>query len=201
MQLISVVIDTVSCDAVAVYCNGVLVWPRIDWKIMASCRGLGADRFVSLDSESPPLVKQLCPSCPVRAECEHYGRATRSVGWWGGVRLALAPTRLRRDRQARLTWERVTEMRRRYAAGGVTQRQLADDYGVGFDQVSAIIRGKSWKSEHPRQNRHRQLTDADEAAIRERYAAGGVTHKALAEEYGVGRTTVTEVLTGRLYEV
>lgn len=47
---------------------------------------------------------------------------------------------------ARLTDGEVAEIRERYAAGGVSQRFLADVYGVSQSQVSKIIR---------RQNRHR----------------------------------------------
>jgi hypothetical protein len=49
---------------------------------------------------------------------------------------------------ARLTWEQVRDMRRRYAAGGVTQRQLANEYGVCEVHVSMIIANKRWQIEH-----------------------------------------------------
>jgi hypothetical protein len=46
---------------------------------------------------------------------------------------------------ARLTWADVTEMRRRYAAGGILQRELAAEYGVSPSNVHHIIAGKRWK--------------------------------------------------------
>lgn len=46
---------------------------------------------------------------------------------------------------AKLTWAKVREMRKRFAAGDVTQKQLAQDYGVSFGQVHNIVRGKQWR--------------------------------------------------------
>lgn len=42
---------------------------------------------------------------------------------------------------AKLTSEQVRLIRQRYAEGGVLQRELAAEYGVGQTQVSRIIRG------------------------------------------------------------
>ena len=38
-------------------------------------------------------------------------------------------------------------MRRRYDAGGVLQRELADEFGVSKQQVSKICRGERWADE------------------------------------------------------
>jgi len=45
----------------------------------------------------------------------------------------------------RLTDELVREIRDRYAAGGVTQKALAEDYGVVKSTVGMIVRGETWK--------------------------------------------------------
>lgn len=45
---------------------------------------------------------------------------------------------------AALDDEKVREIRRRYAAGGVTQQQLADEYEVDRTNISSIIRRKTW---------------------------------------------------------
>lgn len=47
----------------------------------------------------------------------------------------------------KLTAEQVAEIRRRYAAGGVFQRQLAEEFGVSLPNISTIVNGKSWS--HP----------------------------------------------------
>jgi hypothetical protein len=45
---------------------------------------------------------------------------------------------------AKLAEEQVLEIRRRYAEGGVTQRSLGDEYGVGFRAISRIVRRERW---------------------------------------------------------
>lgn len=46
---------------------------------------------------------------------------------------------------SKLTEERVREIRRRYAAGGVTQYQLADEYGIAVASVNRVVRRVSWR--------------------------------------------------------
>ncbi len=59
----------------------------------------------------------------------------------------LYPERHRGERngRARLTEAQVEEIRGRYAAGGVSQFVLADEYSVAQTTISAIVRGKNWK--------------------------------------------------------
>lgn len=47
---------------------------------------------------------------------------------------------------AKLTNTQVLEMRARYSAGGVTQRQLADEYGVSRGNVSKIVNRRTYAS-------------------------------------------------------
>jgi hypothetical protein len=47
---------------------------------------------------------------------------------------------------AKLDWQKVTDIRASYTAGGVTQQELADDYGVGQQQVSRIVNNKTWRA-------------------------------------------------------
>lgn len=65
----------------------------MNWRSRALCRGAGWEPFVPDDrpSQPPAIVLALCPICPVRAKCEHVGRATASDGWWGGVFLGPEP--------------------------------------------------------------------------------------------------------------
>lgn len=44
-----------------------------------------------------------------------------------------------------LTPEKVAEIRARYAAGGVSQQRLADEYGVHQTTISHAIIGMTWK--------------------------------------------------------
>jgi HNH endonuclease len=51
----------------------------------------------------------------------------------------------RYDSIAKLTEADVREIRSRYAAGGVTQRALAEEFGVIHQTIHSIIRRKNWK--------------------------------------------------------
>ena len=45
---------------------------------------------------------------------------------------------------ARLTWDKVHEIRKRYTAGGVSQKGLATEYGVGIARINHIVRNLAW---------------------------------------------------------
>lgn len=47
--------------------------------------------------------------------------------------------------QSKLTEAQVREIRQRYAAGGITQHQLAEMYGIAQSRVREIICRKAWK--------------------------------------------------------
>jgi DNA-binding MarR family transcriptional regulator len=46
---------------------------------------------------------------------------------------------------ARLTMPQVREIRERYAAGGVTQKELAKEYGISPTQVNHLINHKTYE--------------------------------------------------------
>lgn len=46
---------------------------------------------------------------------------------------------------SRLTENDVLNLRKRYEQGGVTQYQLADEYGVHQTTINLIVRRKKWK--------------------------------------------------------
>lgn len=46
---------------------------------------------------------------------------------------------------SKLTAEQVAEIRRRYAAGGIYQYQLAAEFGVVQNAIHSIVSGKSWR--------------------------------------------------------
>lgn len=45
---------------------------------------------------------------------------------------------------AKLTDDNVREIRRRHAAGGITQCSLANEFGVSFSQICGIVNNKTW---------------------------------------------------------
>jgi hypothetical protein len=46
--------------------------------------------------------------------------------------------------RAKLTWSQVREIRRRYAAGGIMQKELAKEFNVGHAAISDIVNYKKW---------------------------------------------------------
>lgn len=56
-------------------------------------------------------------------------------------RTGLVDQRGARNPAAQLTAEQVSQIRSRYAAGGVTQASLAEEFGITFQGVSKLVRG------------------------------------------------------------
>lgn len=119
-----------------------------------------------------------------------------------------------RSATARLTAGIVAECKRRYAAGE-SQHALAAEFGVVPSAVSNAIRGVTWthiasdtdevRPAHVgdtagERNTKAKLTWAAVAEIRRRYAAGGVTYRALAAEYGVDFTIIARVVAGKTWK-
>jgi hypothetical protein len=63
-----------------------------------------------------------------------------------GARWAWAGGEIREplDRGAKLNPELVRNIRREYAAGGVTQLELGARYGVGESSIYAVVTGRTW---------------------------------------------------------
>ena len=47
-------------------------------------------------------------------------------------------------RQAKLTWDDVRSMRRRFESGDATQNELAEEYGMSRNHIGAILRYQNW---------------------------------------------------------
>jgi hypothetical protein len=106
----------------------------------------------------------------------------------------------RRERSQRycLTAGQVEALRRTYHAGGFTQEQLAQRYGVAQSYVSGIVRGelRAEVGGPISENNRSKLTEQDAREIRGRYAAGGITYAELAEDYPVVATNICHVVHG-----
>lgn len=66
------------------------------------------------------------------ADCARKGRTT------------LPPQRGEDNGYAKLDEVRVCEIRKRYAAGGITQRELADEFDVAVMTINAVVLRKNW---------------------------------------------------------
>lgn len=118
------------------------------------------------------------------------------------------------NRWAKLTEEQVTEIRHLYAAGGVTQCELAARFGVAQASVGRAIHRKTWAhlddgitfdGNAPLANYHAsrargeangraKLTEEQVTKIRRLYSADGVTHRELGARFGMGKTSVGRII-------
>lgn len=57
------------------------------------------------------------------------------------------PGRNEESPTAKLTWEAVRDIRRRYAAGGVSYKQLGDVYGVTKTTIMYVVKQMGWRDE------------------------------------------------------
>lgn len=67
--------------------------------------------------------------------------------------------------------------------------------------ADAVARGRLVEPPHPRGDAHprAKLTSSTVAVLRARYAAGGISQRALAAEYGVAQSTVRSAITGQCW--
>jgi hypothetical protein len=107
----------------------------------------------------------------------------------------------------------VCEVRRLFASGVATRPELARQFRVGLTTIRRITVG-GWAHLPPveafgssgvvgdrggERNGNAVLTRERAQAIRDRYAAGGVTQQRLWTEYGVSRATIQRVLHGKCW--
>ena len=64
----------------------------------------------------------------------------------GNVRWALPREQARNTRRTRLNEQAVAAIRDRYASGGITQRQIALEYGVSDSTISHICNRRNWRN-------------------------------------------------------
>jgi len=85
-----------------------------------------------------------------------------------------------------LTEDQVAEAKRLYAAG-MPAAVIADRLGASQQHISRLVVDvpTEWKRTGWKRSPRMKLTDEQVQEIRTRYAAGGVTQRALAAEYGI----------------
>lgn len=96
----------------------------------------------------------------------------------------------------------IIEIRQLYAAGGITQSQIAEQFGIIKQTVSEIIAGEKWAwvkylpSDGEKQLRTK-ISDNEVIAIREQYAAGGITQKEISCIYDVDPSVISRIVSMR----
>lgn len=135
------------------------------------------------------------------AHGERHGSRTKPEQWARGERVG----------SSKLTSDDISEIRRLYSTGALTQQRIADQFGVARETVGVIVRGERWKHlpvDGPnarniaRYNRARpgdahasaKLTSEQVLSIRRRYTEGGINQRQLATEYNVNLMTVSAII-------
>ena len=105
-------------------------------------------------------------------------------------------------RIAALTDGQVRTIRRKYSKGTATQRELAEQHGLGAHQIGRITRGETRADAGgPVVIKGRsKLTRRQVAALRQRYAKGVASQATLAREYGISAAAVSRLVRGRTYD-
>lgn len=78
-----------------------------------------------------------------REEIAHCGRENL-CNYTDGGDISGVALRGEDNPNARLSWAVAQEVRARYAAGGITAKALAAEYGVHQTKISAVIRNETW---------------------------------------------------------
>ena len=87
-----------------------------------------------------------------------------------------------RHSRAKLTAEQVREIRERYAKGGITHRELGEQYGIARRTVTDLINEKTF---YVREKPLEPLSDAVKQKIFEDICCRGISIDAVADKYRV----------------
>lgn len=117
---------------------------------------------------------------------------------------------------ALLTESQVVEIRRLYAAGGISQRELGESFGVSREAIGLITRGEHWR--HVRidgtlmttldpkrrgkvgeQHAHAKLDEKSVRELRALYADGRGTYTELAKQFGVSPAAARFAIVGKTW--
>ncbi len=103
---------------------------------------------------------------------------------------------------ADLSEAQVRAIRKKYEKGKQSQRELAEEYGLGTHQIGRITRGEArGDAGGPISSRGRtKLTSRQVAALRRRYSSGVASQATLAREYGVSAAAVSRLVRGNTYD-
>lgn len=101
---------------------------------------------------------------------------------------------------AKLTAEQIREIRASYVPHKVTQKILAEHFGVSRENIHYIIKGKSWEhldgeKINPPEDERFKLSPRDIEEIKRLYKEGGRSHRSLAKQFKISKTHVTRILT------
>lgn len=146
------------------------------------------------------------------ADCKAKGRLNTAAGIRHGS-FTHPESRARGERQgmSKLKTDDVREIRRLYAKGGITQRELGQQFNVCRENIGAIIRGEHWshiakedgqgtlsvsyrRAIQGEKNHFAKLSEDQVREIRAWHASGGVTQSELASLFHVNPQSVFNII-------
>lgn len=92
----------------------------------------------------------------------------------------------------------VLEIRKLYAAGGISQYKLGKKFGLSQTQIGRLTRGLRWRhvSTEKIERADRKISPEDVIEIRRLYETGTISQAAIASHYGVFQSTISKILRG-----
>lgn len=154
--------------------------------------------------DSQEIAKHSCDN-PVCCNPDHLAVGSA----WENMHDAIDRGRFARGEDhllSKLTEEQVLRLRSRYAQEDISCRQLGLEEGVNVGTVASVVQGRAWKHvggpifpAFSGRQKHR-LSSEKARDIRDRFAAGGISMSALAQEYGVEMPCIWKVLVGRTWK-
>jgi DNA-binding XRE family transcriptional regulator len=152
------------------------------------------------------------------ADCAAKKRTNTPCGLRHGSKTH--PERVARGERAAnsiLTEPEVIEIRRLYAAGGISHREIGERFGVSREAIGLITRGEHWRHVEadgvpqvtldpkrrgrPGEKNNSTRLNADQVLqIRALYAEGRSTYAELAKEFGVSSATIAFAVQRRTWK-
>ncbi|MEU2143585.1 WhiB family transcriptional regulator [Streptomyces globisporus] len=113
----------------------------LDWMLSAVCAGIDPELWHGTGGNITK-AKRICASCPVRPQCEAYGRDLEGAaslkerhGVWGGTD---AKTRSRRRKQARPVKDDRDARILRLVERGMTPQEIATQLDISDRTVNRV---------------------------------------------------------------
>lgn len=103
---------------------------------------------------------------------------------------------------SKLTADQILEIRKSYKPRIVTQKMLAEKYGVKRENIHYILKGKSWKNLQVGdvKDERKKLTQTQIEQINAIYKSGKYSTRQLGKIFGVGKTHISRILKGYNHE-
>lgn len=99
----------------------------------------------------------------------------------------------------KITLETANKIREMYSQGAATQAELAERYKVSQSYISYILTGRTRICEYTPQRPERKLNYEDAVSIRQLYAKGGISQRALANKFNVSQSFVSDILNNKCW--